>query len=174
MVARSGGWRGSKLVNLVRLRRIRFTLAVQLTIREASPESHLLLATWRYPPPYDFYDGTIEPVLSPERFYEALDGLGELIGFYYFEPKPPDLDYGLGLRPDLTGQGLGLSFFTTGLAFARERFRPRQVFLHVATFNERARLVYERAGFQVVSSHVRTFEEFGEVAFLTMAETRQV
>jgi RimJ/RimL family protein N-acetyltransferase len=147
---------------------------VELTIREASAETHRLLATWRYPPPYDFYDGSVEPVLNPERFFEALDERGELIGFYYFEPKPPDLDYGLGLRPDLAGQGLGPYFFNAGLAFARERFRPRQVFLHVAAFNERARLVYERAGFRVVSSHVRTFEDFGDVAFLTMTEAEQV
>ena len=112
-------------------------------------------------------------MLNPERFFEALDERGELIGFYYFEPEPPDLDYGLGLRPDLTGQGLGPYFFNVGLAFARERFRPRQVFLHVAAFNERARLVYERAGFRIVSSHVRTFEDFGEVAFLTMTEAEQ-
>ena len=147
---------------------------MELTISEASAETHRLLATWRYPPPYDFYDGTVEPVLNPERFFEALDEQGELIGFYYFEANPPDLDYGLGLRPDLTGQGLGPGFFSAGLAFGRERFRPRQVFLHVAAFNERARLVYERAGFHAVSSHVRTFEKFGEVAFLTMTEAEQV
>ena len=68
----------------------------------------------------------------------------------------------------------GPYFFNVGLAFARDRFRPRQVFLHVAAFNERARLVYERAGFRIVSSHVRTFEDFGEVAFLTMTEAEQV
>ena len=42
--------------------------------------------------------------------------------------------------------------------------------LHVAAFNERARRVYERAGFRIVSSHVRTFERFGKVPFLTMVE----
>ena len=87
-----------------------------------------------------------------------------------FEEKPPDLDYGLGLRPDLVGQGLGLDFFNAGLAFARERYEPRRVYLHVAEFNERARRVYERAGFEVVSRHVRSFERFGNVPFLTMAE----
>jgi [ribosomal protein S18]-alanine N-acetyltransferase len=56
--------------------------------------------------------------------------------------NPPDLDYGLGLRPDLTGQGLGLEFFRAGLAFARERYEPQCVYLHVAEFNERARPVY--------------------------------
>ena len=143
---------------------------MKLTIREASDGTHRALAGWRYPPPYDFYDGDVDPVLNPERFFEARDEDGDLVGFYYFEPMPPDLDYGLGLRPELTGRGLGLDFFLAGLAFARERYRPRRVLLHVAAFNERARRVYERAGFRVVSSHVRTFERFGEVPFLTMAQ----
>jgi len=143
---------------------------VEIRISEASEETHRLLATWRYPPPYDFYNGDVEPVLNPERFFGARDERGELIGFYYFEPKPPDLEYGLGLRPDLTGRGLGFDFFVAGLAFAHERYRPRRVLLHVASFNERARRVYERGGFRVVSSHVRTFEQFGDVEFVTMAE----
>jgi [ribosomal protein S18]-alanine N-acetyltransferase len=144
---------------------------VNIRIEPASAETREELATWRYPPPYDFYDGDLEPVLNPERYYGAYDEAGGLIGFYYFEPKPPDLDYGLGLRPDLTGQGLGLEFFLAGLEFARERFKPTRVVLHVAEFNQRARRVYERAGFRVVSSHVRTFARFGEVPFLTMADS---
>jgi ribosomal-protein-alanine N-acetyltransferase len=128
------------------------------------------MQSWRYEPPYDFYDGDVEEVLNPERYFAAWDEQGELVGFYYFEEKPPDLDYGLGLRPDLVGRGLGLEFFRAGLVFARERYRPRRVFLHVAEFNERARKVYERAGFEVVSRHVRSFERFGDVPFLTMVE----
>jgi RimJ/RimL family protein N-acetyltransferase len=143
---------------------------MEIRIEHASEETHQLLATWRYPTPYDFYDGDVEPVLNPDRYFEARDERNDLIGFYYFELKPPDLDYGLGLRPDLAGSGLGLDFFLTGLAFARGRFRPARVFLHVASFNVRACRVYERGGFRVVSSHVRTFEQFGDVPFLTMAE----
>lgn len=143
---------------------------MRLSIEPASDEVHRELATWRYPPPDDFYDGDVDPVLNPERFFGAFREDGRLVGFYYFEEKPPDLDYGLGLRPDLVGRGLGLEFFRAGLDFARERYRPRRVYLHVAEFNERARKVYERAGFTVVSRHVRSFERFGEVPFLTMAE----
>ena len=112
-------------------------------------------------------------MLNPERHFGAWNEEGELVGFYYFELKPPDLDYGLGLRPDLTGRGLGLEFFLSGLEFAREQYEPRRVFLHVAEFNQRAIRVYERAGFVVVSRHVRTFERFGQVPFLTMAEDLQ-
>ena len=142
---------------------------MELRIEPASDEVCEQLRAWRYPPPYDFYDGNIDPPLNPERYFAALDVEGELAGFYYFEEKPPDLDYGLGLRPDLVGRGLGQEFFVRGLEFARERYRPRRVYLHVAEFNERARKVYERDGFEVVSRHVRTFERFGEVPFLTMA-----
>ena len=143
---------------------------MKITISELSQEGHVEMRSWRYPPPYDFYDGDVDPPLNPERFFGAFDEDGGLVGFYYFEEKPPDLDYGLGLRPDLVGRRLGLEFFRAGLDFARERYRPRRVYLHVAEFNERARKVYERAGFEVVSRHVRSFERFGEVPFLTMAE----
>ncbi len=144
---------------------------MHITIKPASAETRAELATWRYPPPYDFYDGDVEPMLNPEQYFGAFDAADDLIGFYYFEPKPPDLDYGLGLRPDLVGRGLGLEFFVAGLEFARERFGPSRIFLHVAEFNVRAIRVYERAGFTVVSSHVRTFDRFGEVPFLTMADS---
>jgi RimJ/RimL family protein N-acetyltransferase len=128
------------------------------------------LATWRYEPPYDFYDGDQEEPLNPERFFAARDDGGELIGFYYYEPVGAALDYGLGLRPDLTGQALGLDFFRSGLEFARERYRPGLIRLHVAAFNERAIKVYERAGFREVGRHVRTFERWGDVEFITMDE----
>ena len=75
------------------------------------------------------------------------------------------------MRPDLTGRGLGLEFFLAGLAFAHERYRRSTRASDVAAFNERARRVYERAAFRIVSSHVRTFEQFGKVPFLTMVES---
>ena len=143
---------------------------MKITISELSQEGHVEMRSWRYPPPYDFYDGDVDPPLNPERFFGAFDEDGGLVGFYYFEEKPPDLDYGLGLRPDLVGRRLGLEFFRAGLDFARGRYRPRRVYLHVAEFNERARKVYERAGFVEVSRHVRSFERFGDVVFVTMAE----
>ena len=143
---------------------------MKITISELSQEGRVEMRSWRYPPPYDFYDGDVDPPLNPERFFGAFDEDGGLVGFYYFEEKPPDLDYGLGLRPDLVGRRLGLEFFRAGLDFARERYRPRRVYLHVAEFNERARKVYERAGFVEVSRHVRSFERFGDVVFVTMAE----
>ena len=129
-------------------------------------------SAWRYEPAYAFYDSAEDPVTNPERYFAARDDEGELIGFYYFEPNGDVLDYGLGLRPDLTGRGLGLDFFRAGLEFGRERYRPRLIRLHVAAFNERAIKVYERAGFHEVSRHIRTFDRWGDVEFVTMDEQR--
>jgi RimJ/RimL family protein N-acetyltransferase len=141
-----------------------------VTIAPMLPEEFAEKATWRYGPPYEFYDETGEPVLNPERFFAARGDDGGLIGFYYYEPKDDVLDYGLGLRPDLAGRGLGLEFFRAGLEFGRERFRPHVIRLHVAAFNERAIKVYERAGFREAGRHTRTFERWGDVEFVTMDE----
>ena len=54
---------------------------------------------------------------------------------------------GLGLRPDLTGKGLGHGFLVAGLEFARRSFSPEDFRLAVATVNERAIKVYEGVGF---------------------------
>jgi RimJ/RimL family protein N-acetyltransferase len=144
---------------------------VKLAIEPATPELFEEIGAWRYPPPYDFYDGDVEPVLNPERFYAARDGDRDLVGFLYYEDKGAGvLEIGLGLRPELTGRGLGLDFFRAGLAFARERLGARRVVLNVAAFNERAVRVYERGGFRRTGTHVRSFERWGEVEFVEMEE----
>ena len=139
-------------------------------VEQASADAFGEIATWAYEPPYDFYDGRHEQVLNPERYYTAFAEDGSLAGFYYFDVRGDVLGYGLGLRPDLTGRGLGLEFFRTGLEFGRDRFRPHQVVLAVATFNERAIKVYERAGFVRTGRHVRTLPGFGDVEFIEMEE----
>ena len=61
------------------------------------------------------------------------------------------LDIGLGLRPDLTGQGLGGAFFAACLDHAVRTRQPTALRLAVATFNTRAIAVYRRAGFHTVA-----------------------
>lgn len=58
------------------------------------------------------------------------------------------MDVGLGMRPDLTGRGLGVGYLLAGLQLARERLSPERFTLSVTTFNERAIQAYERAGFR--------------------------
>jgi [ribosomal protein S18]-alanine N-acetyltransferase len=114
------------------------------------------ISEWHYPPPYSFYDWDadhddaallLDAKSRQGRFFSARDENGELVGYFEFQVRDEDLTIGLGLRPDLTGLGMGADFVEAGLAFARERFRPSRFRLTVASFNERAIKVYERAGF---------------------------
>jgi ribosomal-protein-alanine N-acetyltransferase len=53
----------------------------------------------------------------------------------------------LGLRPDLTGHGLGEAFVRAAVDFTLTQNGGLPVRLVVATFNHRAIKVYQRAGF---------------------------
>ncbi len=122
------------------------------------------IEAWRYEGEYAVYnlagDGDDPAELLDRRspYYAARDERGELLGFFAFgtsaaitENKEPGIYaedgsvlVGLGLRPDLTGKGLGLAFVEAGLAFGKARFAPTSFRLFVMTFNERAIRVYER------------------------------
>ncbi len=134
------------------------------------------ISGWRYAPPHDFYDATADPadlvkLLDPERrrstYFSVLDGENGLIGFFQFEKKDETVDVGLGLRPDLTGRGLGAEFVLAGLVFARERFSPQRFTLSVATFNGRTVAVYERVGFRRGRTYTHETNG-GEYEFLSM------
>ena len=125
--------------------------------RPMDENSAQAIAGWHYEGIYAFYDmerdredlqELLEPRSWAERYYAVTDEQGNLVGFFCFEQEPEAVVIGLGLRPDLTDQGLGQAFLEAGLAFARERFGPATFRLSVATFNQRAIRVYRRAGFQ--------------------------
>jgi ribosomal-protein-alanine N-acetyltransferase len=141
---------------------------VKLVVRPASARFIKEMTQWQYAPPYELYSGDDKPPNNPERFLDVRDEDGETIGFYYFEPRGDAVFFGLGLRPDLTGRGIGSEFVKRGLRFARRRFGRARIVLDVAAFNKRAITVYERSGFRVVGSHRRVVEGWGEIEFIDM------
>jgi ribosomal-protein-alanine N-acetyltransferase len=127
-------------------------------IRPMTADDAEAIAAWHYPGEYAFYDwdqdpGDLAELLDPGewgRRYFAADAGGELAGFFVLTPRGDGTEIGLGLRPDLTGQGLGARFLEAGLHFGgAERYT-----LAVAAFNRRAITVYERAGFTVTARYV--------------------
>ena len=110
---------------------------------------------WKYDGEYAFYDMTADPedyeeIVTPElrgeRYFSVFDK-GVLIGFFCVEQEDETVEIGLGLRPDLTGQGRGIAFLNEILRFVRENYTFEKIGLDVASFNQRAIKVYERTGF---------------------------
>jgi ribosomal-protein-alanine N-acetyltransferase len=147
-----------------------------LTIAALTQPEAEAISDWHYDPPYDFYDlhadhRDLAELLDPERrgdrYFAAHDGAGELVAYFGLHHDAGVVGVGIGLRPELTGRGLGLSVLEQGLAFARERFAPRLFRLSVAEFNARAIAVYERAGFVRTRSYVHETNG-GALAFVEM------
>jgi ribosomal-protein-alanine N-acetyltransferase len=128
-----------------------------------------VVSRWRYDGNYAMYNQEALPMLTLALFHGLLRALGleafvvlndanERIGIFTFIQRATAIEIGLAMRPDLTGRGLGLAFVEAGLDFARARYAPVRFTLDVATFNERARRVYERAGFRPGGTFTRRFK----------------
>lgn len=136
------------------------------------PDARAILA-WRYEPPYDIYnhdpaetDADLAVLLNPVNGYHAItDEQGELVGFCCFGPdaRVPGgeyaddaLDIGAGMRPDLTGQGMGANFIAAIADFGQERYNPPACRATVAAFNHRSISACEHAGFRPTARFVST------------------
>ncbi len=144
-------------------------------------------AGWRYEPPYDFYNlnpSALENIifksyLNPDmNYYAVLDEQGRLIAFRCFgkDAQVPGGDYsadaldmGGGLRPDLTGQGLGPHIMNAAIAFARPLFAPRAFRVTVAEFNLRARRACEKIGYTQVQRFVAPHNQIPFVVLMRKA-----
>ncbi len=152
---------------------------MRVSIRPLTVDDVEAMRTWRYDPPYERYDLDADPSDVDLMLAAAATGEGwfvandtdthELVGFFEFVPLDDELEVGLGLRPDLTGRGLGAAYLEQGLAFARERWAPARFVLDVFEWNERAIRAYERAGFVRGEVYLRRFPDGIEKEFLRMS-----
>jgi RimJ/RimL family protein N-acetyltransferase len=125
------------------------------------------LVKWQYGPPYDLYnsdpseqDSLVQFLVEPSNGYYAIrDDRRDLVAFCCFgrDAQVPGGDYrlaacdiGLGLRPDLTGRGLGAVFVRAVLDFAAQHLDPSRFRVTIAEFNRRAISVWRAVGFQPV------------------------
>ncbi|QPC47822.1 GNAT family N-acetyltransferase [Mangrovibacillus cuniculi] len=117
---------------------------------------------WRYPAPYDFYHlpntDDVFAALMNDMYYVVIDDREEMVGFFCTgnEAQVPSgntvgayaedcIDIGLGMKPSLTGNGLGKSFF--GFILDQVQMEEMPFRVTVATFNQRAICLYGKFGF---------------------------
>lgn len=143
------------------------------------------IACWQYEVPYDLYnadpaqiDENVRFFVDPENgYYKIADESGDVVAYCCFGPEArvkggdyrlDALDVGIGLRPDVTGQGNGSAYVDAVLDFARRTFSPKAMRVTVAAFNKRALRVCEKAGFEVRQMFRR--EEDGRVFLVLVRE----
>ncbi len=161
---------------------IRFTFTL---MNEADAHA---IQRWRYAEPYAIYghaasaESLVDMLEQRSPYYAVRDEAGKIAGFFcfgtaaqvWFNDVPAlysankTIDIGLGLRPDLTGKGLGTAFVRAGMDFASEQFAPLRFRLFVLAFNQRAIRVYERVGFLRTHEFVQENPVYGKLAFVEM------
>ncbi len=135
------------------------TSVIQFQFRPMRLRDALAASRWRYPEEYAIYDLSLVALVFYALMRAPLQALGvyplavaipgdPFIGVFSLIKRGKDVEIGVGMRPDLMGQGLGLALMSQGMDYARKRLHPATFSLDVATFNRRAITVYERAGFQ--------------------------
>ena len=148
----------------------------QYVITKMALEHAKHVVTWQYESIYARYNMDN----SPEDIAELMDGTyyavclqNELVGYFCFGANAQvkagkelglyddkhAIDIGLGMRPDLTGKGLGYNFVRLGMAFAYENFGVQSLRLSVASFNQRAKRLYESVGFKEKQSFINGVNE---------------
>lgn len=129
-------------------------------IRNLRHENALEIANnWKNPDIYSFYDMTkdiedynefISPNLRGDGHYEILDNKMNLSGFLTVSEEDEGvLEIGLGMKPELTGNGQGEIFLRDILQYLKSEYDYSSIKLAVVSFNARAIKVYERVGFQI-------------------------
>ncbi|MCQ6268208.1 GNAT family N-acetyltransferase [Fictibacillus sp. WQ 8-8] len=137
---------------------------MQLSIVDINEDFAVNILNWRYDAPYDFYNNEVSPDSMKEMLENSyrviLDRYQGIAGFFctgssaqvpaghqYGAYSDDLIDLGIGMNPELTGQGYGSEFFSFILRHIQAAFSGVSIRLTVAAFNHRAIHLYEKLGF---------------------------
>lgn len=158
---------------------------MKMSIKSMNYDEANQISKWIYEEPYSIYsmDGSYDCIdeLLNGKYFLVVDKENTIIGYYCFGESAQVpvgnkfgvynckdiVDIGLGIKPNLCGQGLGLKFLCNGLNFAKNKLSAKKVRLTVATFNQRAIKTYKNAGFEKMYSFERV-SDIGKIEFWVM------
>lgn len=143
---------------------------MKLVVEDINETAVYEFMRWQYEPPYDIYNMSVEGqtdfsdalqyFLNPEfEFHLLKSEADELVGFFSYGTdaqvpggnyQPPAIDIGLAVRPDHTGNGLGIHFANTAVTYAIDNYSPSTLRVTIAEFNLRAQKVWHKLGFEKV------------------------
>ncbi|BDR61200.1 GNAT family N-acetyltransferase [Lactobacillus xylocopicola] len=171
-------WLQNILAGKEKAKKISTTLQTIEQLTQANAE--VIAQDWHYDGEYDFYDmendledydEIVTPELRGDRYFQVLDDQGQLTAFFCLEPttEPGRIELGLGMAPELTGQGRGSQLLQVIDGYVRQQGQYSKITLAVASFNQRAFKVYQKAGF-VVTGRKQMPSNGGSYEFILMAK----
>lgn len=140
-----------------------------------------IVNSWQYDGIYSFYDMKADEddlKLFTDKtnwkniIFAVLNNKNELIGWSSYYMEGEIIWLALGLKPELTGKGLGKQFVSDCIQFIKSKSHLNQsiIKLEVALFNQRAIKVYKRVGF-AESDKITKSTHIGKLDFLQMTKT---
>jgi RimJ/RimL family protein N-acetyltransferase len=132
-----------------------------LSVRQLTIEDGMDIAMWHYPGAWAVYDA-LEAPRADEGYWAVSDAGDHLVGFCCLgdaarpvglEYEPGTLDVAIGMRPELTGQGLGPELARVAVDYARGVSDGRRLRCAVPQWNERGLEAARAAGFEPVGEH---------------------
>lgn len=143
------------------------SLSSPFGVRPMTEEDAEQICAWTYEPPYHLY-GFLpwnqtkalgiemgDPDIRRDQYVSVTNTAGELAGFAQLFPLVGVTRLGLGMRPDMLGQGQGASFVQVIADEALRRHPEDEIDLEVLTWNERAIRAYKKAGFRITDTYER-------------------
>ncbi|KAA9004662.1 GNAT family N-acetyltransferase [Paenibacillus spiritus] len=123
---------------------------------------------WQYEPPYNIYGWLPwdqlealgvefgDPKIREEQYVSVVNDQDVLCGFAQLFPVEPSVvRLGIGMRPDMCGQGTGHLFVGAIVQEALRRYPDREIDLEVLTWNQRAIRAYQKGGFTITDAYER-------------------
>ena len=139
----------------------------------------LMILNWQYPYPYDCYNFNADTVREDlhyfldekNAFFAVLNLQGKLEGYCSFGSDGQvsggnynieALDIGMGIRPDLVGQGRGKQYAQAVAMYGTNRYTAKHLRVTIRDFNKRAQKTWQHLGFEQIEKFIKigTKEKF--------------
>lgn len=119
------------------------------------------ISTWVYEGKYSIYNFPPWKIMLKEKFalcnpikrksfIAYTDEADNLIGFVNLVDEGKYVFFGIGLKPNICGKGIGKEVVNMSIEESKNKFGLKPIILEVRSFNKRAIKCYESQGFKII------------------------
>lgn len=142
-------------------------------------EEHAIEVTnWKYEGKYSIYNlppweeikkknFSLAKEDKRKNFISFINDNKELIGFINLLDEGSSVFFGIGMKPNYCGMGIGKEIIGLGLQECRNKYSTKPIVLNVRIWNMRAVKCYESQGFKIVETKVQK-THLGDGEFFVM------